>query len=49
MSKLNIMIAPYKITDDQHIWLKKQRDRTGESFASILRKLLQDKVEEEKK
>ncbi len=36
------------ITKTQSNWLKKQKKKSGESFASIVRKLIQEKIDNEK-
>lgn len=37
------------ITKDQRAWLVKEVERTGNTIASIMRGLIQDKIQEEKK
>lgn len=41
------MIAPVKPTKDQREWLDNEASKTGESQASIIRKLIQEKVNEQ--
>jgi hypothetical protein len=38
-------IAPIEPTVQQREWLDKEKERTGESFATIIRKLIQDKID----
>jgi hypothetical protein len=38
------MLAPITLRPDQREWLAEEKERTGESFATIVRGLLQEKV-----
>lgn len=38
-------IAPMKITKGQREWLEKEQERTGNSFASIVRNLIQINID----
>jgi len=37
-------VAPFLITADQEKWLLKRKDESGDSLASILRGLIQERV-----
>ncbi len=41
------MIAPIKATDAQNEWLAKEKKRTGNTIAAIIRNLIQDRIEQE--
>lgn len=41
-------LATQGITDDQEEWIKKESKRTGESIATVVRALIQEKVEADK-
>lgn len=40
-------IAPFTITKKQREWVENEMKRTGESQASVMRKLIQDKLDKE--
>jgi hypothetical protein len=42
------VMAPVRLTDHQMDWVEKESLRTGDSMASVIRKLIQEKVEEKK-
>jgi hypothetical protein len=42
-------LAPTKITEKQREWLVAESKRTGNSFAAIVRNLIQEKVSKEGK
>lgn len=39
------MLAPIKITGNQRKWLEKEQKRTGNTFAVIIRALIQERAE----
>ena len=39
-----VRLAPFKVTEKQRSWLIDESKRTGDSIASILRKLIQEKI-----
>jgi hypothetical protein len=41
------LLSPIKITSGQREWLELESDRTCETFAAIIRKLLQKQVDTE--
>ena len=41
-------IAPFGATDEQGEWLENEAKRTGDSQASIMRKLIQERIDNEK-
>ena len=45
----NPKLAPIQLTDPQRVWLTKETERTGNSQASIIRTLVQEKVEKQSK
>ena len=47
MSKQSV-IAPIKITPDQNEWLLREAERTGNTRATVIRLMIQDKVEKAK-
>jgi len=41
-----MQVLTVKVTDKHKAWLIKESDRTGESFASIVRKLIQEQIDD---
>jgi hypothetical protein len=46
---MSTKMAPFEVTKAQRAWLEKEKAKTSESFATIIRKLLQDKVDKKGK
>lgn len=42
------MLAPTRLTEAQAKWVEEEGKRTGDSLASVIRKLIQEKVEKKK-
>jgi hypothetical protein len=42
-------LAPTKITEAQRKWLETEKKRTGNQFATIVRNLIQEKINKEEK
>lgn len=40
-------VAPFTPTKKQRTWLEKKKKKSGDSFASILRGLIQEKIDNE--
>ena len=42
-------LAPIRITVDQKAWLAKEKERTGNTYAAVVRNLIQEKLNKEGK
>ena len=46
MSTEKTLLSPVQITKKQREWIKKEKERTGNSIATIIRNLIQEKISE---
>lgn len=47
IKRATVMISPFGATKEQYLWLKNKAATTGDSQASVMRKLIQNEIDKE--